>query len=37
MRNWWDRIDPHVIVGAYPFASLVPEMHADGVRSGQYV
>jgi atypical dual specificity phosphatase len=33
LRNWWDRIDPHVIVGAYPFSSLVPEMHADGVRA----
>jgi len=33
VRNWWDPVDPHVIVGAYPFASLVPEMHADGVRA----
>ena len=33
LRNWWDRIDPHVMVGAYPFASFVPEMHADGVRA----
>ncbi len=33
VRNWWDRIDPHVIVGAYPFGSFVAEMHADGVRA----
>jgi len=33
VRNWWDPIDSHVIVGAYPFASFVPEMHADGVRA----
>ena len=33
VRNWWDLVDSHVIVGAYPFASLVPEMHADGVRA----
>ena len=32
-RNWWDRIDPHVIVGAYPFGSFVDQMHADGVRA----
>lgn len=33
VRNWWDRIDPHVIVGAYPFARDVPAMHAEGVRA----
>ena len=33
VRNWWDRIDPQVIVGAYPFSFLVPEMYADGVRA----
>ena len=33
VRNWWDPIDPHVIVGAYPFASMVDEMYSDGVRA----
>lgn len=33
VRNWWDPIDPHVIVGAYPFASFVPRMHEAGVRA----
>ncbi len=33
VRNWWDRIDPHVIVGAFPFARDVPTMHAAGVRA----
>lgn len=31
VRNWWDRIDPHVIVGAYPFARDVTGLHAEGV------
>jgi len=33
VRNWWDRIDPNVIVGAYPFARDVPAMHAAGIRA----
>lgn len=33
VRNWWDRVDPYVIVGAYPFAGDVPGMHRDGVRA----
>jgi atypical dual specificity phosphatase len=33
IRNWWDRIDPNVIVGAYPFALDVYSMHAAGVRA----
>jgi atypical dual specificity phosphatase len=33
VRRWWDRIDPHVIVGAYPFARDVPKMYEDGVRA----
>ncbi|MFK8115684.1 MAG: phosphatidylglycerophosphatase and protein-tyrosine phosphatase 1 family protein [Rubripirellula sp.] len=33
VRNWWDRIDDHVIVGAYPFAMDVARMHEDGVRA----
>lgn len=32
-RHWWDRIDPHVIVGAYPFAGDVAAMHEAGVRA----
>jgi len=30
-RRWWDRIDPHVILGALPFASDVPGLAAEGV------
>ncbi|MEM0927173.1 MAG: dual specificity protein phosphatase family protein [Planctomycetota bacterium] len=33
IRNWWDPIDPHVIVGAYPFARDVPKMYEAGVRA----
>jgi atypical dual specificity phosphatase len=33
VRNWWDRVDTHVIVGAYPFARDVEAMHAEGVRA----
>ena len=33
LRNWWDSIDPHVILGAYPFARDVDAMHAVGVRA----
>lgn len=31
LRRWWDRIDPHVIVGAFPFARDVAEMSREGV------
>lgn len=33
LRNWWDHIDPHVIVGAYPFAAFVGQMQDAGVRA----
>ena len=33
VRNWWDRVDEFVIVGAYPFASDVVAMASDGVRA----
>lgn len=33
LRNWWDRIDQQVIVGAYPFAGDVKAMHDEGVRA----
>lgn len=33
VRNWWDFIDDHVIVGAFPFAMDVPKMHSAGVRA----
>lgn len=33
VRQWWDRIDPHVIVGAYPFARDIEGLYADGVRA----
>lgn len=32
VRRWWDRIDPQVIVGAYPFARDVPGLYVEGVR-----
>lgn len=32
VRNWWDRIDERVIVGAYPFPGDVPGLAAEGVR-----
>ncbi len=31
VRNWWDRVDDKVIVGAFPFASDVESMVAEGV------
>jgi atypical dual specificity phosphatase len=33
VRNWADRIDAHVIVGAYPFARDVRGLVRDGVRA----
>ena len=33
VRNWWDRVDDHVIVGAYPFRRDVSAMHKDGVQA----
>lgn len=33
LRNWWDSIDPYVIVGARPSASDVQAMHDAGVRA----
>lgn len=30
-RNWWDKVDDHVIVGAFPFARDVPQMADAGV------
>ncbi len=32
-RRWWDRIDPLVIVGAYPFRRDVEGLHHAGVRA----
>lgn len=32
-RHWWDRIDEHVIVGAYPFAGDVASLRGEGVRA----
>lgn len=32
-RRWWDRIDPHVIVGAYPFGRDVEGLYKEGVRA----
>jgi len=33
VRNWWDRVDTNVIVGAYPFARDVAALHEAGVRA----
>jgi atypical dual specificity phosphatase len=33
VRNWWDFIDPNVIVGARPFNRDVTTLHAAGVRA----
>lgn len=33
LRQWWDHIDPHVIVGAYPFAGDIDALHQAGVRA----
>ncbi|MEM6469025.1 MAG: phosphatidylglycerophosphatase and protein-tyrosine phosphatase 1 family protein [Planctomycetota bacterium] len=33
VRRWWDPIDPHVILGAYPFASDVASLRGEGVRA----
>lgn len=33
LRRWWDYIDPHVMVGAYPFARDVEGLYAEGVRA----
>lgn len=32
-RRWWDHIDSHVIVGAYPFARDVASLRGEGVRA----
>ena len=32
-RRWWDAIDTHVIVGAYPFAGDVASLRGEGVRA----
>jgi atypical dual specificity phosphatase len=31
VRNWWDQIDTHVVLGAFPFASDVPKLASQGV------
>lgn len=33
VRNWWDPIDPQVLLGGYPFASDAQPLHAAGVRA----
>ncbi len=32
-RNWWDFIDPNVIVGAYPFKNDAQGLYDQGVRA----
>lgn len=31
VRHWWDRIDSHVVLGAFPFARDVPALAEEGV------
>ncbi len=31
--DWWNRVDDHLIVGAFPFASVVPELEREGVKA----
>ena len=33
VRNWWDAVDQHLIVGAFPFARDVPKMSQEGVQA----
>lgn len=33
IRRWWDFIDPHVIVGAYPFKRDIEGLYQAGVRA----
>ena len=33
LRRWWDHIDAHVIVGAYPFQRDVQGLYEHGVRA----
>jgi atypical dual specificity phosphatase len=33
VRNWWDRVDSNVIVGAYPFPRDVASLRGEGVRA----
>ena len=33
IRPWWSRVNERIIIGALPFASDVPKMHAEGVRA----
>ncbi len=32
-RNWWDRIDTYVLLGALPFARDVPQLFDAGIRA----
>ncbi len=31
VRNWWDRVDEHVVLGALPLPSDVPALKSEGV------
>lgn len=33
VRRWWDHVDPHVIVGAYPFKRDIEGLFQQGVRA----
>ncbi len=33
VRNWWDHVDSHIIIGAFPFSQDVSAMAAQGVRA----
>jgi len=32
-RRWWSRVDDHILLGALPLKSHVPELVAEGVRA----
>ncbi|MFT5304013.1 MAG: atypical dual specificity phosphatase [Mariniblastus sp.] len=32
VRNWWDRVDDHIVLGAFPFAADVSKMAGEGVK-----
>ena len=32
-RNWWDRIDEHLIIGALPMKRHVKPLHDEGIRA----
>ena len=33
VRNWWDQVDEHIVLGAFPFARDVPKKASEGIRA----